>query len=44
MDPLLTESPTSAPKNNTSPDAFDLISTEDIASIAPDASIDTSKV
>ena len=27
VDPLLTESPTSAPKNNTSPDAFDLIST-----------------
>jgi len=44
IDPFLTESPTSAPKNRTSPEALDLISIEEIASMIPDASIDTSRV
>jgi len=32
-------SPTSAPRYKISPEAFDLISTEDMASIIPEASI-----
>ena len=44
INPLSTKSPTSAPKNKPSPDAFDFISTDDIASITPDASIETSSV
>ena len=40
--PFFTKSPTSAPKYKISPEALDLISIDDIASMIPEASIETS--